>query len=151
MRADVLPEVAKMAIHGHRGYDPLRDTDITRRASNFRQFLTLAALAVVLVAWRFADDVLRGEWSASWTSVIVDCLTVIALFLIAAALIRMIDFLVVRRAIKDRAKRSHAVSEDIRQRLQGLEQKAASPGEKNILPPDHREMLARALRYGQRS
>jgi hypothetical protein len=135
-----LPLIDKELNGDHR----LGGGDIERWPSEFRHSLLLAVFALVLVAVRVVDHIAGNPLPVSRLSLSSDVLTIIATFVLAAAMLRVVDLLALRREIADRAKRSQMLSEEIRQHLRTRQ----SEGEEQASTIDPAAMIERARRPG---
>ena len=91
-------------------FDSNRDRDAGRNASDLRHRLILAAFALGLVAWRIIAHTSSGPLPLSWSAITVDALATVALFVLAAALLRLVDLVVLHVDIRQHAKRSQRLS-----------------------------------------
>jgi hypothetical protein len=98
-------------------FDSDRDRDAGRKTSDLRHRLILAAFALGLVAWRVIDRASSGPSPLSWSAIAADALATVALFVLAAGLLRLVDLFVLYIDIRQRAKRSQRLSSEIRNHL----------------------------------
>jgi hypothetical protein len=94
-----------------------RDYDTANRSSDRRHWLTLVAVAVVLLIWRGVVRVETGGPTVSASSMTIDALITVGLFLVASVLIRVVELVVLRREITERAEASRELSREIRDRV----------------------------------
>jgi hypothetical protein len=133
-----------MAERAFDGDDGRRRGSIGRWYSEFGQGSRLAVLALALGAERVVNHIEGSPSPVSWLSLTGYILTTVAMFVLAAALLRLVDLMALRRETASRAKRSRLLSDEVRRSLLGRQ--PGRGGQGSVV--DQTAMIERALRPG---